>query len=222
MNDTLPAPVGALALSYDKASILARFPLRAAYQMTITSASAGGRSTLLEGLRAALGEGFAYVSAGSFMRKIAATLGMSIEQFAEHASRNPDYDARCDKMMADAALESEQFVGEGRVPHIMAPRAFHVRIVCPVQVRAERRFLQLRMQARDRRAKRRLKYVETLKAVLDRDITDAERYEALYPGYDWPDEHFDLVVENECLSPEQTLEKVLAGFSEHRKRFNGS
>jgi Cytidylate kinase len=135
------------------------------------------------------------------MRAKAAELGMSIEEFARYNREHPEkgYDKWCDDTIEQLAKHNWVVV-EGRLPHIFMPYAYRIKLVCSDEIRAVRRQAQ---EFPD------LTFEEVLQRIKERDGNDNARYETLYPGCLWRDGDFDLVVNTERPTPEQTLYYVL-------------
>lgn len=169
---------------------------RFAHQISITSLTAAGRSTLLQRLkRTFAGTPYRFVSGGEMMRRRAQELDMTIEEFARFNREHPEdgHDRWCDDEIARMA-KLNWLIGEGRLTHIFMPRAFHVLLTCPVQERARRRHAQLRAQL-GRKCPR---YEKVVVDILRRDDDDAARYEEMYPGCMWKPEDFDAVIDTKA------------------------
>ena len=81
------------------------------------------------------------------------------------------------------------------------PCAYHVLLVCDIEVRAYRRqrdFPNLTMAA-----------IHT--SILKRDDDDEARYGKLYPGTNWPQTDFDLVVDTSAHNKHVVASLVLEG-----------
>ena len=137
------------------------------------------------------------------MRAKAIELGFSnIEAFATYNREHPEarHDVECDMMISKFA-EHDYVICEGRLPHAFMPCAFHVLLVCDIEVRANRRqgdFPNLSKGA-------------THTSILKRDDDDEARYGKLYPGTNWPQTDFDLVVDTAAHSKRGVSYLVLDG-----------
>lgn len=173
------------------------------HQITITSMAGVGGSSLHDRLRATLGESFQFATAGGIFRQRAKDLGFpDIESFVAYNNTHPEerHDEWCDSQQLKLGKKNRVVI-EGRLSHIFLPHAFRVLLVCPLQVRAQRRH-------EDRRGST---YEDELTKMLKRDIHDAERYNMLYPGWFWPHKDFDLVINTSVNSHEETEYRVLEG-----------
>jgi cytidylate kinase len=156
--------------------------------ITITGLTGVGTSSTIDKLLEELGETQALwraVSAGNIMRKFGEDLGMKmIEEFVTYAKLHPEekYDEKCDAAIEAYGRQNNTLI-EGRVPHIIAPKGFHVLLTCPPDIRAQRR-----QQHDQKYRKYSVEKVEEL--ILKRDQDDASRFGKLYPGYEWPKEAY--------------------------------
>lgn len=145
------------------------------------------------------------------MRSFADDRGMSIEEFAAYCKDHPheDYDKRCDEIIRSFGLQNFVFI-EGRLPHVLAPHAFHVLLVCEdLDVLARRRFNDIKKKAV---AKNRSypKLSEVRKKIEQRDKDDNERYEKLYPGCLWSEDDYDCVIDTSYMKPRAVIGKIVA------------
>lgn|GEM_PF-2249444 len=177
-------------------------------QITITSLSAGGKTSCAEGLSKHFPE-YKMLSGGKIMRAKAEQLGMKIEAFAEYNRKHPElgYDKECDVEIYKAGLTHPQMIVEARLAHCFVPTAFHVYLHCPLSVRAYRRYLQLRKKDPD------VKLGAVMRDLKRRDENDRIRYETLYPGCMWEEGDYDLSISTYENSPEKVVELIIAGYT---------
>lgn len=143
---------------------------------------------------------YRFVSAGSLMRERAESLGFAtIEEFVEHAGLHPEeeHDLWCDSAIATCG-ERDRLICESRLSHIFMPHAFKVKLTCGPFIRARRRIKS-----------RGLNMYRTLQGIVDRDASDWERYEALYPGCRWSNEDYDLVIDTGLCTRQGMLDIVV-------------
>jgi cytidylate kinase len=179
--------------------------------ITITSHTGVGSTTTLKKLR----EAFAhdgrkrFVSGGQIMRDVAASLRMTIEEFAAYNKEHPDagYDKRCDDEIRAYGSQNHTII-EGRLPHAFVPHGFHVKLTCPVSVRAERR-------ACDGEGKQSV--LDVLRKIEERDANDDTRYAKLYKGSLWRDQDFNLVLDTSLHVPDQATSKILLAHDEWKR-----
>lgn len=185
-----------------------RFP----NQVAITSSSGAGSSSLLA-LYKSKEHGpkgpYRYVSGGDMMRLLAAKQGLGIEDFCIYRAEHPEegIDRKVDAMLN--AFATQDFgIFEGRLVHVLCPGAFKVLLTCDLDVRAQRKGLQLH------------KASTSIKVQLEeRDRVDTEIYISLYgPGCIWGPSQFDLVIDTAVLDEKQTFDAVVQAHDTWRKR----
>jgi cytidylate kinase len=193
--------------TYDRESLDLKMKFGA--QFSISGLSAVGTSATMSGLREKLPDFYRFISGGAIMREKATELGMTIEEFCVFNKENlrKGYDRECDKKLADFCKQ-DYLVGESRLFPLWSPRAFKVRLICPENVASKRRFLDLKKKNPD------VTLEEVTQMIRERNRDDAERYNKLYPGWDWGDRDFDLVVDTSIFNIEEVVERILA---EHKK-----
>jgi cytidylate kinase len=178
--------------------------------ITITSQTGVGSSTALKKLREFYIEDLRkrFVSGGHIMRDVAASLGMTIDEFAAYNKEHPaeGHDKRCDDEIRAYGSQNHTII-EGRLPHAFVPYGFHVRLVCPASVRAERR-------ARDLGTT----FAEELKKIEKRDADDESRYAELYPGSLWPNKDFNLVLDTSACPPELEAGVIVQAHEKWQKK----
>ncbi len=158
-----------------------------------------------------------FVSAGTIMRTFAASLRMSIEDFASYNRAHPEegYDVRCDAEMTDYGCQNFTTL-DGRLSQIAAPRGMHVRLGCAVEVRAARRQTDPKYSH--------LSVDEIAELIKQRDVDDDVRFAELYKGSVWPDEDYDLVLDTGKINPAESLAAILAAHenwqTEHKEQGN--
>ncbi len=191
-------------------------------QISITSESGVGGSTLYNNLKVALADlPYRFVSGGSNMRSIGDGLGMKIEQFAAYNREHPEkgYDMQCDHMFLAFGLHNF-VVAEGRMAHAFMPGAFHVRLVCDPEVRAQRRWADQAKQ-KDKEKKKKSK-ATILGEILQRDEDDNIRYRELYPGCLWLPRDYDLNIDTDVVDKEEMPAYLLREHKEWLNAYYGS
>jgi cytidylate kinase len=175
--------------------------MRFAHQISITSKTAAGKTSLVRELRKLLpGDSYRWVSGGSIMRERAAQFGMSIEEFAAHNRLHPEegHDKWLDGHIATLA-EEDGMVCDGRLVHFFMPGAFKVWIECDLATRAGRRH-------KDESHK---EYWRVEREIEKRDQDDEERYTKLYPGCIWQPQQFDLVLDSRSCFPDMLARRLV-------------
>ncbi len=173
------------------------------FVITISSQTGVGSSSTLKQFRRVFADDNSknFISGGQIMREIAMSLGMTIEEFAKYNRYHPDcdYDKLCDDKIREYGSRNHTII-EGRLPHVFVPNGFHVRLVCPIMVRAERRARDLGESTT---------VVAEFEKIKERDDNDETRYARLYDGVLWPYKDFDLVLDTSSYSPEEIVGNIL-------------
>lgn len=174
-------------------------------QASITSLSGCGSSSLLADLKHFYRKApYRFPSGGDIMRAVADRRGVSIETLARQNRENPEWgiDHELDQMLNIFGTQ-DYVICEGRLPHIMMPGAFKVRLRCPREECARR------IATRDG-----ILEAESMRRIIERDDeNDGPRYRDLY-GQNclWEDDSgFDLVINTQEKDRAATVEAFLAG-----------
>ncbi len=131
--------------------------------------------------------GFEVVSAGDIFRMMAEESGLTLEEFGELASSDPDIDQRIDRhqkeIASDAMVAGRDVIIEGRLSAWMAEPDLAVLITAPLDVRAERVVRREGILVSD-----------ATRQIREREACEAGRYSAYY-GIDVNDQGvYDLVI----------------------------
>ncbi len=193
---------------YTKEALARGVIRRYSHQITLTGSAAVGKSSL----RAAIASDPRFAktyrgsirsdSGGGFMRPLAEKLKFpDIGPFAAHNLAHPKdgHDLACDQYLADLAA-TNGLVLEGRMVHVVAPRACHVLVICGEDVAATRRAASPKQKP------------GVLAKMRKRNGDDSTRYTQLYPGWDWPMGHFDYVCYNDEGTLEQSVDRILTAW----------
>jgi cytidylate kinase len=141
-----------------------------------------------------------HVYAGDLFRKEAESRGLTLEDFARLAEQDHEIDRTLDRKMLEVARDGD-VVLEGRLAGFMAHRAglsaVKVRLEAREDVRAERI------------AKREGGGLEDVRRRMQaREQSDARRYRTIY-GFDYYDRGlYDLVIETDARTPEDTADLI--------------
>lgn len=178
-------------------------------QISISGSSGTGKSSLAKEIKTRLetvSPDTRLLSAGEIFRQRGREKGFGdINDFVDHVKKNPQefHDHWCDSQIVEAG-KRDGVIAEGRLVHVFMPYAFHVLVVCDMDVCAARRLAQVRKQ--DRNAS-----IDRVKEdLVERDRRDAERYQRLYPGFNWNRNCFDVVIDSCGVSTVQEADIVMA------------
>lgn len=177
------------------------------FLFTITSLTAAGKSSLIEGLKTkfvSMNIKMDFVSVGAIMRNYAKELGFSsIEVFSQYNRAHPEacYDQKCDDFIRDIGNKNYQVI-EGRLPHVFVPKGFHILIDCPLEIRSKRRY--------EKQNSDKLSLDEIKRLIEQRDKDDQARYEVLYSGCSWAHDDFDLVIDSSVKTIDEEVKEIFA------------
>lgn len=171
--------------------------------VTVSGLAGSGTSTAAEALAEELDVDL--LSAGEVFRKEAERHGMSLEEFGEHASDNPEIDRRIDERQAEIAEQHDSLVVEGRLAGWMVDAEMKVWLKAPLDVRAER------VASREKQS-----VDEAEAAIESREECERERYEKYY-DLDVSDlSIYHLVVDTSVWDPEGVTSILLSGVNSIR------
>ena len=174
-----------------------------------------GSGTTTTGRRLAARLQWRYINAGSIFRAMAAEAGVSLAEFGRRAETDSRIDRGLDARMVEEARRGRKVILEGRVTGWMAAR--HGLPGLKVWLRASAPARAARIGRRDGQTPK-----EALRAMEEREGSEAARY-ARHHGIDMGDlSVYDLVVDTERNSPGQVTELIISrlqrreGENEHR------
>lgn len=170
--------------------------------VTISGRAGSGKSTVAKLLSQKLG--YAHYSIGDLRRHIAHERGMSLEAYNALGERDRSTDRDPDEYQKRLGREQDNFVIDGRLSFHFIPHSLKVFLDARLEVRAERVF-------RDERKAEHFHSLEDAKrALLERERSDAHRYQSYY-GLDCNDhQHYDLVIDTSAIPVEEVVERILA------------
>lgn len=172
--------------------------------ITISGRPGSGKSVVAARVAHALG--LRHVSAGDFMRDMAAERDMSILEFSKSAERRDVIDREIDARTARMAEEESDFVMDARLGWHFAPKSVKVFLEVRPEVAARRIY-----EARRGSEHENVTIEETRAAIESRTESEKKRYLSYY-GLDYTDHsHYDLVVD----TSDQTIDQVVDTILDH-------
>ncbi len=173
--------------------------------LTVGGLPGTGTSTLCRLLQDALGLPYTY--AGQIFRDEAARRGMSLADFGRLCQQDPSVDKGLDAQQVEL-LRAGSLILEGRLSgwlaHANDVPALKVWVVCDDDERARR------VTERDGGDVEHQRH-----AMLEREVSEADRYRRYY-GVDLADHSFyDLVLDSTHLLPAQLAQRVIAAWRDH-------
>jgi cytidylate kinase len=170
--------------------------------VTISGKPGSGKSTVAKRLAERLG--LEHVSAGDFMREMAAERGITVLELSAVAENDDGMiDREIDIRSRRFGEEQDDFVMDARLAWYFIPRSIKVFLDVSLEMAAARIF-------GDRRGaeKENVDLMATRDAVQSRLDSETTRYKAYY-GIDWlAMRHYDLVVDTSSLSVDEVVQRV--------------
>jgi predicted cytidylate kinase len=171
--------------------------------VTISGRPGSGKSVVASKVAQALN--LRHVSAGDFMRQMAAERGMSILELSRVAEEGDEIDREIDARTMRLAEQGGDFVMDARLGWHFIPDSIKVFLEVDPLVAAHRIF-----EARRRSEVENVTLEETQRAVQDRTESERRRYLDYY-GVDYGDHaNYDLVIDTSELPIDRVVENVVA------------
>lgn len=150
-----------------------------------------------------------HLSAGDFMREMAAERGMTILELSRVAEDDESIDREIDERSARLAGSGRSFIMDARLGWHFIPESVKVFLDVRPEVAASRVYGAARHTEREN-----VDLDATVRAIALRTQSERERYIAYY-GIDYLDpSHYDLVVDTSDLSPHQVVEAIIGHLDE--------
>jgi CMP/dCMP kinase len=170
--------------------------------VTISGLPGTGKSTVAQLLHKRLG--LRYVYSGEIFRSLAKKHGMSLECFGSFCEEHPEIDRELDDYQIQV-LKQGNVLLEGRIAGFLAAKH---------QVPAVKVLLTADLETRVGRIIKREQgdYTQRRQEIITREACEAARYKKFY-GIDVNDTSiYDIIVDTVHLSPEEIVERIVAGF----------
>jgi predicted cytidylate kinase len=171
--------------------------------VTISGRPGSGKSVVASKVARELN--LSHLSAGDFMREMAAERGVSILELSRVAEQGDEIDREIDARTVRLAEQGGDFVMDARLGWHFIPDSIKVFLEVDPLVAAQRIF-----EARRRSEVENVTLEETQRAVQDRTESERRRYLDYY-GVDYGDHaNYDLVIDTSELPIDQVVENVVA------------
>ncbi len=170
--------------------------------VTISGKPGSGKSTVAKALARRLG--LDHLSAGDFMREMAAERGISVLELSRIAEHDDAIDREIDARSRRLGATREGFVIDSRLAWYFIPRAFKVFLDVRLEVAAQRIY-------RDRRGSEQenVDLEATRRNTEARRVSESKRY-ARYYGLDYLDPgNYDLVVDTSDLDVAGIVDEIV-------------
>jgi predicted cytidylate kinase len=171
--------------------------------VTISGRPGSGKSVVASKVARELN--LSHLSAGDFMREMAAERGVSILELSRVAEQGDEIDREIDARTVRLAEQGGDFVMDARLGWHFIPDSIKVFLEVDPLVAAQRIF-----EARRQSEVENVTLEETQRAVQDRTESERRRYLDYY-GVDYGDHaNYDLVIDTSELPIDQVVENVVA------------
>ncbi|MFQ5522610.1 MAG: (d)CMP kinase [Acidimicrobiia bacterium] len=175
--------------------------------IAISGRPGSGKSVVASRVAKALG--IPHVSAGDFMREMAAERGVSILELSRLAEQDESIDRQIDARSADLAERNKDFVIDARLGWYFIPESVKVFLDVQPEVAARRIY-----EARRGTERENIDLEATLKAIEARAESETRRYQEYY-GIDYTDHsQYDLVIDTSELTIDEVVERILGSLPE--------
>jgi cytidylate kinase len=174
------------------------------FKLTLAGDQGGGKSTVAKLLTERTGA--EYYSAGYFMRKCAAEMGMDIADFNVYSETHPEIDEHIDNGLVDLNGVDKDMIIDSRMAWHFTKGTFKVYLSCDIETSA------LRIMHAKRQGECSSSLEEQIRCTKERRESEKKRYLEQY-GVDIKDlTNYSLVVDTTEATPEQVAEKIISAF----------
>ena len=153
--------------------------------------------------------GYRRFSSGDFMRAIAKTHDVSLDDINRMAETDPRYDHEVDEMVRKMG-EKDDVVIDSRLAFHWIPESFKVFLTLDPRIAAERTFVHIRETGRAQQTAESVE--EVYRKLVARIASENTRYRTLY-GVSYDDESaFDLVIDTGKFPLEEVARQVVEAY----------
>lgn len=175
--------------------------------ITLTGLPGSGKSSTANAVAKMLG--YRRFSSGDFARQVAASHGITIEEWNKKAETMPELDSEVDETVRKTGEESELVI-DSRTAFHWIPEAFKVFLTLDPHIAAERTFRQIQQEGRASQSASSVD--EVYQKTLARIESEQARYKKLY-DLDYMDEsQYDFVIDTANNSIDETAERIVAAY----------
>lgn len=169
--------------------------------ISVAGKPGSGKSTVARAVAARLG--LDHVSAGDFMREMAAERGMSVHEFGAIAEGDAAIDRAIDERSAALGDQRTGFIIDARLAWFFIPSSIKVFLDVSVEVAAQRIYGDHRGSEAEN-----TDLEATLANIERRTASESKRY-ADYYGVDYLDlRNYDVVIDTSTLSIDQVVDEI--------------
>ncbi|MEM4263866.1 MAG: nucleoside monophosphate kinase [Candidatus Woesearchaeota archaeon] len=170
--------------------------------ITISGDLGSGKSTVAKAIAEKLK--LKHISAGDFMRELAAEKKMTILEIVKLAERDPSIDKEIDERTKKLAKQ-DNFIIDSRLAWHFIPKSLKIYLKCSTDEAAKRIFAQKRggIEAENTTLE------QTKENIIKREQSEIKRYKKYYDIDFKKEENYDFVLDTTKLTIQEAIDKVL-------------
>lgn len=180
--------------------------------ITIAGDLASGKSTVIDLLTDELN--YEVYRNGSYFRKLAVDMGMSVTEFNEYVGSHPEIDNQIEESAREYAKDHDNLIVDARLGWYVVPDSFKIYLTVDIDIAANRAF-----NDPNRKESESFDTVEEQKADLQKRFQlENDRYFEIYGIHKDDMSNYDFVLDTSNLSPEEVKEKILEAYKEWQNK----
>lgn len=180
--------------------------------ITIAGDLASGKSTVIDLLKDELN--YEVYRNGSYFRKLAVDMGMSVTEFNEYVGSHPEIDNQIEESAREYAKDHDNLIVDARLGWYVVPDSFKIYLTVDIDIAANRAF-----NDPNRKESESFDTVEEQKADLQKRFQlENDRYFEIYGIHKDDMSNYDFVLDTSDLSPEEVKEKILEAYKEWQSK----
>ncbi len=179
--------------------------------VTVGGLPGSGKSTVKRLL--ALKLGYQMLSTGDFVRDMAHTRNLTLEEFNDLIINDKTLDEEIDARLIALEEDGDRFVVDSHLAFHFIPSAFSVLLTVSLEKSAERIFLDSHAESRIKSGDTMQTLEEARERTARRIQNHVERYQKHYGVNPYHPESYDFVIDTETYTPEEVAEKVVEAYT---------
>jgi len=179
--------------------------------VTVGGLPGSGKSTVKRLL--ALKLGYQMLSTGDFVRDMAHTRNLTLEEFNDLIINDKTLDEEIDARLIALEEDGDRFVVDSHLAFHFIPSAFSVLLTVSLEKSAERIFLDSHAESRIKSGDTMQTLEEARERTARRIQNHVERYQKHYGVNPYHPESYDFIIDTETYTPEEVAEKVVEAYT---------
>ncbi len=147
-----------------------------------------------------------FIGAGKIFREMAKQKKMSLQEFGEHAEKNPEIDKEIDKKQREISKKKNNIIIEGRLAGWMAEADIKIWLKAPLELRAKR------VSKRDNVSKE-----KALKSIKKREKSEKKRYNEFYDINISNTSIYNLIIDTSKWNKESVVEIIQYSINNYKE-----